>query len=136
MITEAGQGSPLPLYDRLVTSARGRMGGISAESVEQRSLDLTEGYSSPSSEARIGHESVSKLAHLVLLTVASVERTHYVGAAFDCTTESSLYCSDGFVVSNCGRSASAISTDEARERGVDQGEDVPDDTEPEVSGDE
>ena len=36
----------------------------------------------------------------------------------------------------CGRSASAISTDEARERGVDQGEDVPDDTEPEVSGDE
>ena len=27
---------------------------------------------------------------------------------------------------NCGRSASAISTDEARERGVDRGDDPPD----------
>lgn len=39
--------------------------------------------------------------HYVFLPVESVEQTWYTGMAYDATTESSLYCSDGFVVSNC-----------------------------------
>lgn len=39
--------------------------------------------------------------HYKLLTLDMVEETHFKGWAFDCTTPSSLYCSDGFVVSNC-----------------------------------
>ena len=39
--------------------------------------------------------------HFVWLAVEKVELGNYYGLAFDYTTESSLYCSDGFVVSNC-----------------------------------
>lgn len=39
--------------------------------------------------------------HYVWLRVASVRMDTYEGYAFDYTTASSLYCSDGFVVSNC-----------------------------------
>ena len=39
--------------------------------------------------------------HFVWLQLDKVETGEYAGLAFDYTTESSLYCSDGFVVSNC-----------------------------------
>jgi hypothetical protein len=41
------------------------------------------------------------IGHFVLLKITSVEPVSFKGRAFDCTTPSSLYCSDGFVVSNC-----------------------------------
>ena len=39
--------------------------------------------------------------NFVWLRVHSVFPSEFVGYAFDCTTETSLYCSDGFVVGNC-----------------------------------
>lgn len=39
--------------------------------------------------------------HFVWLQIEEVTTGHYTGLAFDGTTQSSLYCSDGFVVSNC-----------------------------------
>lgn len=40
-------------------------------------------------------------AHFEFLTVHKVDVGEFIGMAFDATTTSSLYCSDGFVVSNC-----------------------------------
>ncbi len=40
-------------------------------------------------------------AHHIFLPVHGVLPTHYAGWAFDSSTDSSLYCNDGFVVSNC-----------------------------------
>jgi hypothetical protein len=123
---EPSKDAALALHRSVVATASRFVGSLSSEPIEQRSSDGSERNSRPGGETGVGHETVSEFAHLVLLTVASVERLSYVGAAFDCATVTSLYCSDGFVVSNCGRSASAISTDEARERGVDRGDDPPD----------
>jgi hypothetical protein len=39
------------------------------------------------------------------VAITHVSHGQFVGKAFDATTESSLYCSDGFVVSNCRSSA-------------------------------
>jgi hypothetical protein len=58
--------------------------------------------------------------HLRLLPIISVEHIHFTGYAFDGTTKSSLYCSDGFVVSNCSRVFSDLSTEDALRRGVDE----------------
>jgi len=43
--------------------------------------------------------------HFYWAPVLSVASSWFDGRAFDATTESSLYCSDGFVVSNCRSSA-------------------------------
>lgn len=40
-------------------------------------------------------------AHFDLRRVDRIELVHFVGWAFDATTASSLYCNNGFVVSNC-----------------------------------
>jgi len=48
-----------------------------------------------------GLDRVAADNHFVWLSVEKVELGNYYGLAFDYTTESSLYCSDGFVVSNC-----------------------------------
>lgn len=41
------------------------------------------------------------IGHFAFLTVTGVEHVRFKGWAFDATTETSLYCSDGLVVSNC-----------------------------------
>lgn len=50
--------------------------------------------------------------HFVLLPIESIEAVHYAGYAFDGSAIDSLYCSSGFVVTNCGRSASPLSEGE------------------------
>jgi ADP-ribose pyrophosphatase YjhB (NUDIX family) len=40
-------------------------------------------------------------SHFIYLRVVEKQLTQYTGWAFDASTASSLYCSDGFVVSNC-----------------------------------
>lgn len=106
LLPEIGEGSALAYHRRVVAAASGGVG------------------------------SVGGSGHFVLLTVASVEKLHYFGAAFDHTTETSLYCSDGFVVSNCGRVGSAITDDEARDRGVDQGDPPEDEPSEDENGSE
>lgn len=51
----------------------------------------------------VGGSDVFVLAdsHYVWIKVNKVTHTTYKGRAYDCTTDASLYCSDGFVVSNC-----------------------------------
>ncbi len=41
------------------------------------------------------------IGHFVLVEIEKIEHTTFKGYAFDATTSTSLYCSDGFVVSNC-----------------------------------
>lgn len=43
----------------------------------------------------------SRSGDLVLLPIRAVETIRFQGRAFDASTESGLYCSDGFVVKNC-----------------------------------
>jgi hypothetical protein len=45
--------------------------------------------------------SRSDISHFVLRTVEDIREVRFVGMAFDGTTDSGLYASDGFVVSNC-----------------------------------
>lgn len=42
--------------------------------------------------------------HFLFLPVLAAEHVRYAGTAYDASTESSLYCSSGLVVSNCTRS--------------------------------
>lgn len=60
------------------------------------SVNLSSPCRVSSSDARIDADS-----WFVWEKIHSVTSSHFEGYAYDCTTLTSLYCSDGFVVSNC-----------------------------------
>jgi|GEM_PF-3147182 len=89
--------------------------GIAEESRElvlagagaQLATEARKGASLPSKErvllAASGGMSGAGAGHFALLPIVAIEATHWIGWAYDASAVDSLYCSSGFVVTNCTR---------------------------------